>query len=199
VTNYAGGNLVPGKNVSAAGTVLTISNLTMLPGSASSFVVSHTLQLNDKIVCQSVSYGGTLNVTTNAGDGALVAGDTFQLFNAAVSYGAGSFSAINLPALGAGLAWNTSNLAVNGSIAVVSVVSTTPTLGNVRLSGGSLIMSGANGTPLAQYRILTSTNVALPLASWTPVVTNAFAADGTYSYTNTAATNNAGFFILVSP
>ena len=189
VTNNAGGNLIPGKNVSAAGTVLTISNLTMLAGSASSFVVSHTLQLNDKIVCQSVSYGGTLNVTTNAGDGALVAGDTFQLFNAAVSYGASSFSAINLPALGSGLAWNTSNLAVNGSISVDSVVSTPPSFGSVRLSGGSLVLSGANGTPLAQYRILTSTNVALPLASWTPVVTNAFAADGTYSYTNTAATN----------
>jgi hypothetical protein len=46
---------------------------------------------------------------------------------------------------------------------------------------------------------LTATNVALPLANWTPVWTNVFAADGSYSYTNTPGANVAGFFLLVSP
>jgi hypothetical protein len=44
-----------------------------------------------------------------------------------------------------------------------------------------------------------TTNVSLPLANWTPVMTNVFAADGSYSYTNTLGTNTAGFFLLVSP
>ena len=51
--------------------------------------------------------------------GTLAAGDTFVLFNASAY--SGSFSAINLPTLDAGLAWNTSNLAVNGSISVKDI------------------------------------------------------------------------------
>jgi len=76
---------------------------------------------------------------------------------------------------------------------------TPPTLGNVRLSGGKLIMSGTNGTPSAQYRILTSTNVTTPLISWTPVWTNQFDLTGNYSYTNTILTNGASYFRLVTP
>jgi hypothetical protein len=64
---------------------------------------------------------------------------------------------------------------------------------------GNLVFSGTNGPAGAQYRILTTTNVALPLAEWTPVWTNVFAADGSYSYTNTPGANAAGFFLLVSP
>jgi hypothetical protein len=43
--------------------------------------VSHNNQTNDQIVCQAVVYGGTLTVTTNAGDAPLVAGNAFRLFN----------------------------------------------------------------------------------------------------------------------
>jgi hypothetical protein len=50
-----------------------------------------------------------------------------------------------------------------------------------------------------QYCILGSTNLALPLASWTPVWTNVFSADGSYSYTNSLLTSSQSFFILVSP
>jgi PKD repeat protein len=69
----------------------------------------------------------------------------------------------------------------------------------VTLAGGKLVFGGANGPAGQPYRILTATNVALPLANWTPVWTNVFAADGSYSYTNTLGTNAAGFFLLVSP
>ena len=64
----------------------------------------------------SVTYGGTLNVTNLAGTPAL--DDTFTLFSAA-SY-AGSFAAFNLPSLPAALTWDTSQLAVNGSIRVTA-------------------------------------------------------------------------------
>jgi hypothetical protein len=37
------------------------------------------------------------------------------------------------------------------------------------------------------------------MASWTPVWTNVFAADGSYSYTNSPLTNAASYFRLVSP
>ncbi len=199
-TNNAGGNLIPGIGVASAGTVLSISNLTMLAGSTNSFVVSHNLHLNDKIVSQTVNYGGTLNVTTNAGDGALVAGDSFQLFSA-VAYGLSNFGPINLPALSPGLTWNTSNLAFNGTISVSNAPAGPPTIGGAKLlpAGGGLAMSGSGGTPLAQYRILTATNVATPLANWTTAFTGTFDVNGNYSYTNTVLTNRASYFRLVTP
>jgi hypothetical protein len=70
----------------------------------------------------------------------------------------------------------------------------------VTLSGGRLVFSGTNCPAGAQYRILTSTNVAWPLSSWIPVVTNTFLGNGSYSYTNSNSTTNpAAFFRLVSP
>jgi PKD repeat protein len=79
------------------------------------------------------------------------------------------------------------------------VVSPRPVIGKPKLSSGSFIFSGAGGIPGVSYRILTSTNVALPLADWTLATSSAFVADGSYSFTNSAPTNKASFFILVSP
>jgi PKD repeat protein len=78
------------------------------------------------------------------------------------------------------------------------VASPTPTIANVIRSGGNLVFSGTNCPAGVQYRILTSTNVALPVASWQPVATNNFLSNGTFSYTNSTA-NSAAFFRLVSP
>jgi hypothetical protein len=72
-------------------------------------------------------------------------------------------------------------------------------LANVKLSNGSLSMSGVNGTVGQQYRILSSTNVALPYASWTPVWTNVVATDGSYGYTNSSLIGGGNFYLLVSP
>jgi PKD repeat protein len=79
------------------------------------------------------------------------------------------------------------------------VASPNPTIGSAQISNGKFILSGSNGPAGVQYRILGSTNLDLPLASWTPLFTNLFAADGSYSYTNSSATNAASFFQLVSP
>jgi PKD repeat protein len=79
------------------------------------------------------------------------------------------------------------------------VVSQTPQLGSVILSGGNVVLAGASGPPGLPYRILTSTNVALPLSSWTPVYTNTFSSNGSLGYTNSATTGGAAFFLLVSP
>lgn len=74
-----------------------------------------------------------------------------------------------------------------------------PGNGDSSMSSGSFIFSGTGGIPGDPYRILTSTNLALPLANWTPVLTNTFGMDGSYSYTNSSPTNGANFFIMVSP
>jgi autotransporter-associated beta strand protein len=283
VTNQSGGTIAPGAGVSAAGTVLTIANgLTLNSSSATIMAVSHNNLTNDQIACSAIAYGGTLTVTTNAGDGPFLAGDVFRLFkaNSSANY-SGSFSATNLPALSQGLGWSNS-LAIDGSIEVISVpppvagftgmptnlfvtqmvvfmdvstgnitnwgwsfgdghaatnnsnanatntyesagsstvslvvsgaggsstntqagyvlVKPKAVIAGVALSGGVMVFSGTNGPAGAQYRILTSTNMSLPLADWTPVVTNVFASDGNYRYTNVPGVNPAGFFLLVSP
>jgi autotransporter-associated beta strand protein len=196
-TNSAGGNLTPGVGTGSTGTVLTISNLTMLVGSTNTFAVAHG-SINDKVVAQAVSYGGTLNVTC-ANAAALAAGDTFQLFSASTSYGLSSFANMILPTLSSGLTWNTSNLGVNGTISVAAVVSSPPTLGSVRLSNGSLIMSGSNGVPNATFRILSTNIVTAPIANWPTVFTGQFDGSGNYSYTNSPLTNTTSFFRLVTP
>ena len=94
---------------------------------------------NDQIKLPSsgITCGGTL-VVTNIGAHPLVAGDTFQLFSA-TSYG-GAFAATNLPPLGNNLYW-TNQLAINGTLGVVGLVSTVPTNIVWSLSGTNLVLS----------------------------------------------------------
>ena len=204
VATASGGNLAPGAGTGAAGTVLTINNgLTMSPGGISTLAVSHNNHTNDQVVGVAIVYGGTLNVTTIAGDAPLASGDTFQLFKANSSaFYSGSFSATNLPALSPGLVWSNSlGAGGNGTITVTgTVVSQQPvTISGGAISGGMFVISGTNGVPGAQYRILETTNAALAITNWTPVWTNVFGAGGSFSYTNTPGVNPAGFFLLVSP
>jgi PKD repeat protein len=73
-----------------------------------------------------------------------------------------------------------------------------PTFTSSTFSGGKLAISGTNGSPGAQFRILTSTNLAA--GTWTPVYTNVIQSNGSFGYTNSVATTNKGaFFELVSP
>jgi uncharacterized repeat protein (TIGR03803 family) len=102
---------------------------------------------------------------------------------------------------------NTVSLIVSGSggsstntQANYIVVYPVPVIGKPALSGGTnFIFSGTNGVPSAEYRIFSTTNVALPFASWMNVFTGAFDVNGNYSYTNSPATNRANFFRLTSP
>jgi hypothetical protein len=51
----------------------------------------------------------------------------------------------------------------------------------------------ANGT----YYALASTNLALPLASWTRIATNSYDASGNFSYTNGMSVGTAKKFYLL--
>jgi PKD repeat protein len=136
------------------------------------------------------SSGSITNWVWNFGDGTAVT----NLSNTSVihEYAAPGTYSVSLTVLGA----DGSNTLTQADYIVASPA---PTLRNPVLSGGSLILSGANGTPGAQYRILSSTSLALPMASWLPVWTNTFAPDGSYSFTNSPLTNATSFFRLVSP
>jgi hypothetical protein len=62
-----------------------------------------------------------------------------------------------------------------------------PSFGAITLNGANLIVSGSGGTPGANYYVLSSTNIALPAASWTRIATNQFDGSGNFAFTNAAS------------
>jgi hypothetical protein len=59
-----------------------------------------------------------------------------------------------------------------------------PVISSVFASANRLVFSGSNGPANGTYYVLTSTNLALPVAAWTPVSTNSFDASGHFTVTN---------------
>ncbi len=124
-------------------------------------------------------YGGTLTLA-NVSAGSYTPGNSFKLFNAATN--SGLFSSI-LPATpGAGLAWDTTQLA-SGILSVISSGVKQPVITHIALSGTNIIISGTNGQAGAQYNLLSSTNLTTPLSQWTVLPTNTFPA-AYFSITN---------------
>jgi hypothetical protein len=137
------------------------------------------------------STGSVTNSVWNFGDGTYVTNTS----NANVTHAyavAGTYS-VSLTVIGPG--------GGPSSVTHLSYITTLPatTISSAKVTNGQFILKGGNGPVGSPYRILTSTNVALPLASWTPVWTNVFAADGSYGYTNASVTNAGSFYIMVAP
>ena len=84
--------------------------------------VSHSTNPDQFTSTGTITYGGILMVSTNAGDATPYGvGDTFTLFNLnGGSYSAGSGFATIQPPPGPGLGWSGNNLTANGSIQVVA-------------------------------------------------------------------------------
>ncbi len=109
------GTLSPG--VGGIGTLTVSNDLTLNAAGTAALQIhkSGATRAADKVQgMTTLTYGGTLAVTAS-GD-TLAAGDSFTLFSA-TTY-AGSFTTFALPALPAGLAWDTSTLAANGTISI---------------------------------------------------------------------------------
>jgi PKD repeat protein len=141
-----------------------------------------------KTVFTDASTGSITNWVWNFGDGHTFTNTVSS--SATNTYAAGSYT-VSLTVSGPGGA-NTSTLAS------YVAASATPKLGIPTLVGTNLVFRGSNGPAGVQYRILTATNLALPLASWTPVLTNLVSSSGGYAFTN-STTRAAAFFVLVSP
>jgi len=131
-----------------------------------------------------ITYGGTLSLINVSGV-PLAAGNSFQIFNAD-SY-AGVFNTITPATPGPGLVWDTTQL--SGGKLIVVAAPTPPVVSSVMAVDGDLIFSGTNGVANGNYTVLSSTNMAAPLANWTLLATNAFSPSGTFSFTNPIATD----------
>lgn len=156
-------------------------------GAPTSALTGHSVVFTDS------STGNITNWVWNFGDGQSVTNSSNA--NISHAYSTPGTYTVSLTVTGQSGA-NTSTR--TGYITVTQAP--TPIFGGPVLSNGSLILSGTGGGSAgAQYRILTTTNLALPPASWTPVFTNNFAPDGSFGYTNSPLTNRASFFRVVSP
>jgi autotransporter-associated beta strand protein len=133
VTVQPGGALSPGNSVG----ILRLGSSLTLSGNLSIEVNKASSPTSDKIeVSGALTNAGVGTVTvTNIGGVALVQGDTFFLFNKAMSNGA----ALNI--IGGQVAW-ANNLAIDGTIAVLGpLVNLTPTNIVSSTSGGVLTLS----------------------------------------------------------
>ncbi|HMD55565.1 MAG TPA: hypothetical protein VKJ65_13535, partial [Phycisphaerae bacterium] len=202
-----GGSLAvsAGATLSPSGTN-TLLGITSGANSTGTIAVSNAVTLNGTTVIKldgsgvndevqagaGITYGGTLNLVNISG-APLAVGNSFQIFSAA-SY-AGSFANIVPATPGAGLAWGTSQLNI-GFLNVVAAPSQ-PVISSTIVSGGNLIFSGTNGVANGTYYVLTSTNLATPLANWTPLVTNTFDANGGFSVTNAITSGTPQLFYCI--
>ena len=210
----AGGQTLTGTNGGIQGTLVASAGSVIVPGgtnNVSTLTVSSNVTLAGNLIMDldkangtndvlaagtnsSLTYGGTLVVTNLTS--ALANGDSFKLFSAG-SYN-GGFAAISPATPGAGLVWYTKSLVTNGVLGVVSSPAI-PVFTGITLSGMTLTLTATNGAVNGSYILLASTNVALPLAQWTPVMTNAFDGSGNLNLSTNVIVpgNGKEFYILL--
>jgi PKD repeat protein len=141
------------------------------------------------VIFTNTSTGSITNWVWNFGNGTIITNTSGS--NVTNTYAAGGSYTVTLTVSGPG----GSNPDTQASYVVASP---TPKITSLTLSAGMLALGATNCPAGVEYRILTSTNLTLPLASWTPVVTNTFLGNGSFSFTN-SATNPVTFYRLVSP
>jgi len=183
------GSLVtsPGSTISPAGTNTTIG-ITTGANPVGTLNVSGNVTLNGSTIIKldgsgnsdqvqadgSVTYGGVLNLVNISGAPYSI-GDSFTIFSAG-GY-AGSFSLVTPPYPGPGLAWDLSQI----DSGIVNVIAGGPVISGTALASGSLVLSGTGGAANGTFQVLTTTNLATPLANWIPVSTNSYDANGNFN------------------
>ncbi|MCX6928978.1 MAG: chitobiase/beta-hexosaminidase C-terminal domain-containing protein, partial [Verrucomicrobia bacterium] len=184
VTVNSGGTLAPGTN--GFGTLTVNANVTLNAGAIAQFTVGPSSSL--LAVTGNLALNGTLNISAGTGFGA----GTYSLATYTGSLSGGGLTVGTAPA---GYSC-TVDTATTGQVKLV--VARLPSFSSFGpLSGNSfpLTFSGPTGET---YKVLSSTNVALPLANWTVLTTGTFGG-GLVTYTDTSATNGLKFSRIVSP
>jgi hypothetical protein len=190
--NLNGGTLIVMNTAGTPTAPLTTLNLT-----------DGTLQLNlngssgvTNVVATTVAASGTITLKL----GAIVnvtSGTTYPL----ISYtGTDPYSSLSLGTLPAGYTGNLVDDSANSlvSLMITSAPAQPPVINSVALLGGNLVFSGTNGgTEGNDYYVLTSTNVALPLANWTKLATNQFGVGGSFTFTNAVVPGSPQRFYLL--
>ncbi len=208
LTLVSAGSLALGPTGSFAGPVSVASGATLLgdSGTIQTSAINNTLTLqsasttlmqvtptsNDEFTgLTGVSYGGALVVTNSSGM-ALTPGTVYTLFSASAA-GTGNFSSVTILPSGSG-----TFSPANGTLTISSTVP--PAFGAPALVGGNLILTGSNGLAGANYTILSTTNLALPLSQWVSNTAGTFNGTGGFSNSIPVGTNPPQqFFQIQTP
>ena len=192
-TLNAGAILSAGSN--SVGTLTFSGTLTLDPASTNSFAVTTVGGASN-----SVSVAGTLTPNSSViqiTSGTALGVGTYTLFNYSGGIN-GSFNATPVfdvaPAASASIVDTGA-----GQINLVVGTPTPPSFSSITISGADIILNATGGTPGGSVSVLTSTDLTLPLASWTTVTTGNFDSFGNYSYTVTGALTSGQpqqFYIL---
>jgi len=183
LTILSAATLAPGNPVGT----FTVAGNTTIEGTA-------VMELNgtanyDRLVAGSITFPGKLTVVVLTAQPGV-----YQLFNHPVSIAPAN---LTLPALPSGMSW-VNKLDQNGSIEIAGQT-TPPNISDVSLIGGTFSFSGTGGTEGSGYTVVTSTDLMIPLQSWTPVATGTFGAGGTFSFETNNVPNSKQFFGIRTP
>ena len=174
------GTLAPGNGI---GTLTCNNGVTLQAGSTNVIELNKALGTNDQLrVTGTLACSGTLLVTNLSGT--LAAGDSFKIFNA-TSY-SGSFTTYALPALGTGLAWNTTNLTLNGTLSVI--VTAKPQFSSLAQQGDGNFQFSGTGAAGVTYELDAATNLFSPVA-WLFVMNTIADQSGYFQLVDLQATN----------
>jgi autotransporter-associated beta strand protein len=187
----SGGTVAPGTNTIGA---LTVSNnVTFNAGSKAFFRVNLTNGTDQLLVQNTLTYGGTLIITNLIASKPFTNGTIVKLFNAG-TYVAGAV-AVQPTSPAPGLMWDTSQLAVDGTLRVTTTTATA--LANAARTADGNITFQINGALGQGYSVRGSTNIALPLANWT-ILQSGTITTTPYVFTDLNATNYPRRFYGVS-
>jgi autotransporter-associated beta strand protein len=196
VTIASGGTLAPGTNSNGTMLIrsLTVSNnVTLQAGGKARFKVNLTTNANDQVVgITTLTYGGTLTLT-NIGAQAYTNGTVIKLFDAA-TYVAGAVT-IQPGSPGNGLMWDSTQLAVDGTLRVGLVV--TPVVAAPAKLADKNISFTITGGIGQGYTVRATTNVTLPLTNWS-VLQSGSLPSAPYTFTDLTATNYPQRYYRVS-
>lgn len=171
VTVQAGGTISPGVGI---GTFTANGNVTLQAGTTTFMEIRKSPFGGDQLVVGgTLTLGGSLQVTNLAGT--LAYGDTFTLFQAGTI--SGSFSAYSLPALAAGLKWDT-NAILSGVISVGSTNDVPP-----------LVPAGLSASWVAPTQVRLVWNAAYGATSYS--IQRAPTAGGPYTMIATGVTSTS--------
>jgi len=90
------------------------------------------------------------------------------------------------------------DLNANVEVGTPPVILVSPIINSISITPDGVVISGTNnnGTTAGQYAVLSSTNLTLPISSWTAVSTQTFNQDGSLSVTNPIGTSAQQFYLL---
>jgi hypothetical protein len=185
-----------GSTLNGAGSVMS-SSLTLGTGGQ--------IRLSTNLPLFTVNGNLTNNNNTVVVDlgGATLGAGTYRLMNYTGSI-SGALSAGPVLLNGTVLGTAAMDTSTPGQVNLAVIVGK-PKIGAFSLSGATLTIAATNGTPGVTCGVLASTNVALPLTQWSPIIRNVLFNGGGTVNTNidlTATSNGYApqqFFLLQSP